>query len=335
MKKIAAVFFAVVAVILGFDAVVRHRDAAKLEAIQRINSEKFAALTPQVNELSDKLKKAISERDDALENIKRLTAERDAALAKLAVTPAASVVTTPADAPAENKAAGFAKGLSEMFKGEEGKKMLRSQSEFGSRMVYGDFVKGLDPATADAVMALLTDRQTALATAGLEAMSSGDAAATGAKTKAIKDEYDAKLKAMLGDAKVAELEGYERTAGDRMMFAQVESQFATAGAPLSAEQRNGVLSLMQQERLKLPPSAFERGNDNPAEAMKAMQDEKAVADWLVREEQLDAAVVSRANKLLSPDQVSILEKSLKQMAEMKKFGMKMWQSQQKKPEAPK
>ena len=115
-----------------------------------------------------------------------------------------------------------------------------------------------------------------------------------------------------------------------MMFSQVESQFATAGTPLSAEQRTSVLSLMQQERLKFPPSALERGNENPAEAMQAIQDEKIVAEWLAREEQLNAAVVAQSSKILSPDQVLTLEKSFKQMGEMKKFGVKMWQNQQKK-----
>jgi hypothetical protein len=298
----------------------------KLAKVQREHAD---TLAKTVESLSS-LKNVQSELAEAQANVARLTTERDEARAKLSTAAPAAPADKPKDAPTENKAADFAKGLSEMFKGEEGKKMLRTQSEFGARMVYGDWIKGLDPATSDAVMSLLTDRQTALATVGMEALSSGDQLATAAKSKEVKDEYDKKLKAMVGDAKMSELEGYERTAGDRMMFAQVESQFATSGAPLSAEQRNGVLSLMQQERLKLPPSAFERGNDNPAEAMKAMQDEKAVAAWIAREEQLDAAVVAKSNQVLSPDQVSILEKSLKQMSEMKKFGMKMWQSQQKK-----
>jgi hypothetical protein len=296
--------------------------------IAALNAQ-MAALQAEVEGLRAEKKKGEDEAQSVAENNKRLTAERDAALAKAAAaSPAPS--SQPATTAPPDKSADFAKGLASMFKGEEGKKMLRSQSEFGTRMVYGDFIKTLDPSISDAVMTLLTDRQTALAAAGLEAMSSGDPAAASAKMKELKEEYDKKLRAMVGDAKMTEMANYERGAGDRMMFTQVESQFAAAGTPLTPEQRSGVLGLMQQERLKLPPTAFERGNENPAEAMQAMQDEKAVADWLAREEQMNASVVAQASKVLSPDQVLTLEKSFKQMSEMKKFGLNMWKAQMKK-----
>ena len=61
-----------------------------------------------------------------------------------------------------------------MFKGEEGKKMLKMQSEMGARMMYGDFTKKLDPTTADAFMALLAERQGMMATLGMELMNSDD-----------------------------------------------------------------------------------------------------------------------------------------------------------------
>ena len=325
--KNPALIIAPVAVAFGVFAMQQRSQVAIRDAQIAELRAQLSALRMQAEKADTERKQVLADAEGAIENAKRLTTERDDAISKAATTAPAEA---PAAALAESKPANFAKGLAEMFKGDEGKKMLRSQSEFGARMIYGDFIKGLDAATSDAVMSLLADRQTAMAMAGMEAMSAEDPKAASAKVAALKADYDKKLSAMIGDQKMKELEGYERTAGDRMMFSQVESQFATAGTPLSAEQRTSVLSLMQQERLKFPPSALERGNENPAEAMQAIQDEKIVAEWLAREEQLNAAVVAQSSKILSPDQVLTLEKSFKQMGEMKKFGVKMWQNQQKK-----
>lgn len=287
-----------------------------------------AALRAQIAELravSDTVeivrKKAADEAQAAEENTKRLAAERDAALAKIKEAPAAaipSVVEKPADDPA-----GMVKGLADMFKGEEGKKMLKMQSEMGARMMYGDFTKKLDPATADAVMALLAERQGMMASAGIEAMSANDPKAAQAKIAEQKAEFDKKLTGMIGKDKMTDLESYERTVGDRMMFGQVESQFSAAGTPLTSDQREGVLALMAQERMKTPRSALEQGNSDPTEGMRALQDEKVVSAWLKSEEELHQRLVTKASSILSPDQLNTYTKSLQQMRDMQKFGMEM------------
>ncbi len=288
-----------------------------------------AALRAQIAELravSDSVeivrKKAADEARTAEENTKRLAAERDAALAKIKEAPAAASPAGALEKPATD-AGGMAKGLADMFKGEEGKKMLKMQSEMGARMMYGDFTKKLDPATADAVMALLAERQGMMASAGIEAMSANDPKAAQAKIAEQKAEFDKKLTGMIGKDKMTDLESYERTVGDRMMFGQVESQFSAAGTPLTPDQREGVLSLMAQERMKTPRSALEQGNSDPTEGMRALQDEKVVSAWLKSEEELHQRLVTKASSILSPDQLNTYTKSLQQMRDMQKFGMEM------------
>ena len=289
-----------------------------------------AALRAQIAELralSDTSeivrKKAADEAQTAEENTKRLAAERDAALAKIKESPAAGAAPAVAVEKSATDAGGMAKGLADMFKGDEGKKMLKMQSEMGARMMYGDFTKKLDPATADAVMALLAERQGVMASAGIEAMSANDPKAAQAKIAEQKAEFDKKLTGMIGKDKMTELESYERTVGDRMMFGQVESQFSAAGTPLTPDQREGVLALMAQERMKTPRSALEQGNSDPTEGMRALQDDKVVSDWLKSEEELHNRVLTQASSILSPDQLNTYTKSLQQMRDMQKFGMEM------------
>jgi hypothetical protein len=310
---------AVVALTLGVLAYFLNGKVAKLDAENAALRGELAATRAEIQNSATIRKKSEDDIATAVENSKRLAAERDAALAKTVEAPAAS----PAAEKPATAGADLTKGLAEMFKGEQGKQMLKAQSEMGARMMYGDFTRKLDPATADAVMALLAERQGMMASAGIDAMNAADPAAARAKIQEQKAEFDKRLKGMIGEDKMAELESYERTVGDRMMFGQVESQFSSAGTPLTSEQRESVLSLMAQERLKIPRSPLEQGNSDPTEGMRALQDDKIVADWLKTEEQLHNRVLSQANGILTPDQVNTFSKSLQQMRDMQKFGMEM------------
>ena len=311
---ILAVAFAGIAFFFYGQVSARDAELAALRA-------EVAAMRTAPKQIETALKKATEDAQTAEENAKRLATERDAALAKAKEAPAATPAA--AEKPAAAAAGDMVKGLADMFKGEEGKKMLKMQSEMGARMMFGDFIKKLDPTTGDAVMALLAERQGTLAALGMEAMNSDDPKAAQAKLTAQKDEFDKKLKSLIGEEKMNELTAYERTVGDRMMFGQVESQFSAAGTPLSPEQRESVIALMSQERLKTPASALEAGNTNPTEAMKVLQDDNAVADFLKKEEDLHNRVLNQANTVLSPDQVETFRKSLNQMREMQQFGLKM------------
>ena len=309
----------VVAVALAALAFVLYGQIANRDAENAALRTEVASLRAVQESTASIRKKADEDAQTTEENTKRLIAERDAARAKVTETPA----TPPAVEKPASDAGGLTKGLADMFKGEEGKKMLKMQSEMGARMMYGDFTKKLDPATADTVMALLAERQGMMASAGIEAMNAADPKAAQAKIREQKAEFDKKLTATIGEAKMEELKTYERTVGDRMMFSQVESQFSAAGTPLTPEQRDGVLGLMAQERLKTPRSALEQGNSDPTEGMRALQDDKVVSDWLKSEEELHNRVLSQANGILSPDQVNTFTKSLQQMRDMQKFGMDM------------
>ena len=275
-----------------------------------------------------------AEIDAAKENIARLAAERDAALARAKNSAGGgappAMTSTPPAAP-DKTGNPMMEGIAKMFETEDGKKMMRSQMAMGLRMKYGGLAKDLklDPKVADQVMGLLGDRQAALTEAGFASMKNGtlDGAATkdmGAKAEALEKEYDAKLNAVLGEQGVAQLKDYERTLGDRMMLKMYEQQFTDAGAPLEQTQRDSLLQIMKDERLKTPPTAFDAANaGNTSTAMAAMRDDAAMEKWLKQEEDYQQRVLQNATKALNPDQVNALRDSFKQKLDNQLFGVKM------------
>ena len=249
-------------------------------------------------------------------------AQREAKTA--AATPAVAGAQT---APAEGEQGGkkdFMQGLSKMFEGEEGKKMLKMQSDMAVKMMYGDLAKELKLSAKDAdiVLAMLSERQGMLTTAGMAAMNGGEA--DGKRIGEMKKEQDAKLKAVLGEEGFKQLESYEGTVGDRMMLQQFDGQFNAAGVPLAGEQKQGLLAVMKAERAKTPPSPLRQSaGGDPSAAMAAMNDENAVAAFQSGEAAYQDRVLQNAASVLNPDQINALKSAFEQQKTMMEFGMKM------------
>ncbi len=334
MKRSLAPIFAVFALIAGVIAFFQNNE---LVALRRAHAEDIAVHkhdreAAQATEAE--LARLKSAADSAQENIARLTAERDAALARAKSLPSGSPpMPTPGPPPpaGEKAGGGMMEGIAKMFSTEEGKKMMRSQMGMQLKMMYGSLAKDLklDPKVADQVFALLGDRQAALAEATFGAMKGGalDEAATkeiSAKSEVLKKEYDDKLKTVLGDSGMSQLHDYERTLGDRMMLNMHEQQFTAAGSPLEQTQRDSLLQIMKDERLKTPASAFEKMNDGDAsKTFAAIRDDAAVEKWIAQEQDYQRRVLQAATQALNPDQVNALQESFKQQLEMQRFGVKM------------
>jgi hypothetical protein len=327
MQRFLPAILVALAVAAGVFAYVQYNDAADL---RRQVAENAAARAATEAELAQ----AKSAADTARENVARLTMERDAALARAKnLPPGAPPMPMPGAPPPEGEKAGsgMMEGVAKMFSTDEGKKMMRSQMAMGIRMQYGGLAKELklDPKVADQVLALLGDRQMALTDATFGAMKNGtlDEAAMkeiGAKTDVMQKEYEEKLKAVLGDQGVSQLKDYERTLGDRMMLSMHEQQFSAAGSPMESTQRDSLLQIMKDERLKTPASAFDEANTGGgSKAFAAMRDDAAVEKWIRQEEDYQQRVLQNATQALNPDQVNALRESFKQQLEMQRFGVKM------------
>ena len=333
MQRFLPAILVAFAVAAGVFAYVQYDSAAALrrEIAQTVSAREATQKAESSGQ--SELSRLKSEIDAARENIARLTAERDAALARAKNLPAGGppMPMTGATPPPEKAGNGMMEGIAKMYSTEDGRKMMRSQMAMGLKMQYGGLAKDLklDPKVADQVMSLLGDRQAALTEATFAAMKNGpldEAAAKdiGAKSEALQKDYDAKLTAVLGEQGVSQLKDYERTLGDRMMLNMHEQQFSAAGSPLETAQRDSLLQIMKDERMKTPPTAFDGANGgNSSKAFAMMRDDAAVDKWLKQEEDYQQRVLQIATSTLNPDQINALRDSFKQQLDMQRFGVKM------------
>ena len=244
---------------------------------------------------------------------------------------------TPADAAADGDGADAKKGgvdfgkmVQKMFSDPKMKGVMRSQQMMVVKTMYSDLAKelGLGPDQANQVMELLGDRQMAMASKGMKMFGgeSGDAATmdeVGKEAQAANEEYDAQLENILGKDGMAKLKEYERSAGDRMQIQQYKQAFDASGAPLDDKQSRGLLGIMKEERLKLPPSPLDPGAKDVGAAMKAIQSDETFNALMASQQDLNSRVLTRSRNVLSPDQMVQFEQIQKQQMETQKAMMEM------------
>ncbi len=224
----------------------------------------------------------------------------------------------------------FGKMIQKMFSDPKMKGVMRSTQMMTMKMMYSDLAKelGLGADQANQVMELLGDRQMAIASKGMKMLGgeSGDAASaeeTGKEIEKSNEEYDAQLENLIGKDGMVKLKEYERTAGDRMQIQQYKQAFSAGGAPLDDRQSQGLLGIMKEERLKLPPSPLDPAAKDVGAAMKAIQSDETFNALMAGQQDLNARVLSRSRTVLSPDQMVQFEQIQKQQLDMQKMGMEM------------
>jgi hypothetical protein len=331
MIRILVVIFAAIAVAAGFFAWHQYDEASALRGrISALENERDAAR--KAESAAQKSLAPVREQNAELQK-ERDTArtERDEARKQIAVAQPGAPGAATAEAKAGPGGGGF-KEMAKMFQSEEGKKMMKSQMSMMTKMQYRDLsgVLKLSPQESEQVMALLEDRQLAIAGDPWALMADGELdlkkmEELDAKTKATKKEYDDKLKAVLGEEKFKQMEDYDKGAGARMMMSQLDQSLSASGTTLQPDQRNQLLQIMVDERKNSPPSPFDETGVDAAKNWKAMMDDTAIDRWMTQESDYHRRILQNAPKVLNPDQVNELQKAFTQAMEMQKFGMKMGQ----------
>jgi hypothetical protein len=126
----------------------------------------------------------------------------------------------------------------------------------------------------------------------------------------------------LGEQKFSELTAYEQTIGDRRALDGMSRDFERKGQPLADDQREKLMTIMREERLKSPSNEIPDLGGGPGMAM-LMSDAEAKAQQQ-QEEAYQQRVAARAQQAgLSPDQITVLQESQKRQNERRAFGRTM------------
>jgi hypothetical protein len=326
MKKFPLLLTAIVAIVLGAVIFAQGQMNAALKRTVSSLRKEVDALAAQ----ADKDRRQTAELSSKNEIFKNESADLRKKLAAGGGGATGDAATAASGEQSEKRGANFMKGFAKMFTDPESKKAMRGQQSMVVRMMYGDLAKelGLSREEANQLMELLTERQMTMATRGMELMG-GDGAdpkkveASGKEIEQSRAEYDAQIKGLLGEARAKKFAEYERTVGDRMQMQQYQQAFTAAGVPLQDTQRDSLIAIMQEERMKMPESPFQPGNQNAAAQIKAMQTGEGLDQAMRQMEEFNARVLPRARALLSPEQANTFEAAQKQQLEMMQLGLKM------------
>jgi hypothetical protein len=295
--------------------------ASKLEAAQKQLADLQASIAQQeeeANRLKEKLETAQMDSFANANAANRLSQ---------ALTNRSEVEAAPA---ATNSKP--ANPLAEMFKNPEMRDLIKKQQKtMMGGMVdksYAEFFKSMNltPEQKETMKDLILSKMLGNADAGMEMMSGNmDADKRAELTRQMKDQKestDAQIKALLGDENYTAFESYEKTIPDRTAVDQFKNQLGDT-MKLNADQEHLLTAAMTEERQGFKFTTDFSNQSDFSEDMMSRFTEERMDVFLQEREQLDARYLARAQSVLSAEQYTAYQKSLKTQQEMTKMGMKM------------
>jgi hypothetical protein len=213
--------------------------------------------------------------------------------------------------------------MAEMMKNPAARDALKAQTRAQLENEYRDLFDslGLDEATADAVMKLITDRAFAQMDSAF-AMSSGspeEKAAAATALKAESDKAEAALKEKLG-ANYASFEKFEKSAPERQQLKMVKSAFKDKGLDFDEATEAKLMDSLYETRSNWK---FEHDYSNPANLSPDSLNEEALNRYAEENAKMQEAVETKVREFLSPEQFDAFRSAQKQQQEMMQLGLKM------------
>jgi hypothetical protein len=131
-----------------------------------------------------------------------------------------------------------------------------------------------------------------------------------AKQRALKTKLDADVIALLGTEKAQLFEIYVKSQPARRQVLALQASLVVEGSPMTAEQQKSLIASItaEQERQNSEVAAYKAQLKNGGQVNKTLYD--AVSGELAIDEQANARIVQTATPVLSPAQLSSLQKML-------------------------
>ncbi len=333
MKNIPTLLLAVTTIALGAVCAAQwHRLAALQTQLTSLQTE-LDQKRRQTDELQATQKRSDQQRRQLLHQADDLAAQLQAR------PPAHTNPPTPAPPQAlpaaENEKSdtplgGFGKFMSKIMADPDTKKFIRDQQRMMLDPLYGPLIKqlGLTPEEADRFKELLADNMMKGAenASSLFGGPSSTNRAEALKTLAAEQtNFEATVKAFLGDGRYAQYQDYQQTVGDRALLNQFRQQTTGTDNPLTDQQADQLLAIMREERQAaatltgqtLPGAGQDQAN------LQALLSGEQSDKMLQAQETAGQRVYDRARAVLSPDQLNAFGRFQTNQMQMMRLGMQM------------
>lgn len=219
----------------------------------------------------------------------------------------------------------FMGAVAEMMKNPQMKEMMRAQQKVAMGQMYGGLSRylSLTGERKEQLDELLLDRQMALAEMGLAMMSGDkeDMAKRGEEVAAVQKEYDAAIKALLGDDDYEIFKHYEESIPEQMSVSMFKNSL-TGDNALSEQQEYDLIAALYDARKALPAESL-LNQQNSQTPDPSMFSEERIAEAMRQLETSQKAAAERAGTILGAAQMEQFKTWQKQMADMQRLGLNM------------
>lgn len=248
------------------------------------------------------------------------------------VSPAPQMVAEVKEMPAETKVETVATNespmaeIAKMMKNPGMKEMIRAQQKGQMDLMYGSLFKclQLSDAELDSLKGLLLDKQMSMVDLSMDLMNKEatpeERKAAENRLKEVTAEYDAQLKALLGDDNYAVYQSFEATQAERMQVSMFKGSL-NAGDQMTDEQEDNLVRAMHDARSTFQSSVPGFGDKQNADPDQFTPEK--IAKLLEDSAKLQEQYVARAAAILTPSQLELFKANQKQQLAMQEMGMKM------------
>lgn len=223
--------------------------------------------------------------------------------------------------------------FADMFKDPKMRDMIKSQQKavLGPMIAkqYAAFYQQMNmtPEQTAAFKDLLVQKMSAGTEAGMSMLDSSlDATQRADLAKQVKaqtDEFDAQIKAFLGDENYKTFQDYEKTVPDRMVVGQFSDSLADGATALSQQQQTQLIQAMSDGRNNFKWTT-DYNNANPANTdYSTMFTDQKIEQFAQEKQQLDQQVLAKAQQILTPEQFAAFKEFHTSQSAMQLVGMKM------------
>lgn len=244
-----------------------------------------------------------------------------------ATNSAASPVQSPATASTGGSPAGaspdMGKLISQMMKNPQMKQMIQQQQKVVMDRMYQPLFKelNLSPPESDEFTSLLLERTTQ----GMEGASVMFEKDPQTRDEVLKkmtsdnQQFEDKVKALLGDDRYAKYNDYNQTVGERMTLNQFTSM-----NPIGEDQTRQLVDAMKEEKRRVMTELGESPTAGRGiRDFQAMASDEELNKLMQRQELVNSRVLERAKGILPPDQVEAFGKFQANQIEVQRMGMSM------------